>query len=172
MIETKSQKRHLSLPSSRKPLTDDHEKNEYEWNIEAVPDGRYYLKVVASDAAENSPERVLTGERRSEVIVVDRTAPTVAVVEVASPAPRTRRVLFRALDPEPGLSDIVSADYSLDGGKWVSLLPADKIFDASEETFIVTVTDLEPGEHTLVLRVEDAAGRVGAGKVLLTVKKK
>ena len=43
----------------------------------------YDLKVVASDALANSPERALTGWRVSDVVVVDRTAPLVEVLGVA-----------------------------------------------------------------------------------------
>jgi len=36
-----------------------------------MPDGAYYLKIVATDAASNSPALALTTERESERFVVD-----------------------------------------------------------------------------------------------------
>jgi len=150
-----------------KSLAKDLTKPAYAWDVTAVPDGRYRLKVVASDAPANSPERALTASRVSEYVVVDRTAPVVTLLDIAIPGPAVRQLKVKADDD---LSDIVSADWSLDGGQWTPALPIDQVFDDSAETFLVTVKDLKAGEHTFVLRVEDALGNVGAGKVVFQVK--
>jgi len=41
----------------------------YSWDSTAMPDGAYYLKIVATDAASNSPGLALTTERESERFV-------------------------------------------------------------------------------------------------------
>ena len=150
-----------------KPLADDLKAPQYVWNTDAVPDGRYRLKVEATDAPANTPERALTASRTSDVIVVDRTAPTVTLVKLAVVDATTRQLELKARD---NLADVVSAAWSLDGADWMPALPVDKIFDADSEGFLVTVKGLKPGEHTFVLRVEDSEGNTGAGKVVFEVK--
>ena len=67
---------------------------------------------------------------------------------------------------------LTAAAYSLDGRKWVSVFPADGLFDGRSKAFRFTTEALTPGTHVVVLRVRDAAGNVGAGDVVFTVTEK
>src|SRR5207302_1379148 len=60
-----------------KLLKDKLEQKFYSWDSTAMPDGAYYLKIVATDATSNSPALALTTERESERFVVDNTPPVV-----------------------------------------------------------------------------------------------
>jgi hypothetical protein len=164
-----------------RPLAKDLAAAEYTWNTASVPDGRYRVQVVATDAPSHPPERALAAAAVSDVLLVDQTAPVVKVVPAreapaaarpatspaTQPAARHRDFDVSAIDD---LSDIVSASWSLDGGPWIPCLPADLVFDSPSETFRVTVKDLAPGEHSLVFRAEDAAGQIGAGQTTVVVK--
>src|ERR1043166_7860604 len=79
-------------------------------------DGRYIIKVVASDAADNPPGQTLTGERLSEPVDIDNTPPVVKVVGQPQLTRDTVRVVFSADD---ATGKVKKADASLDGASWV-----------------------------------------------------
>src|SRR5712672_3206204 len=60
-----------------KLLKEKLEQKFYSWDSTAMPDGAYYLKIVATEAASNSPALALSPERESERFVVDKTPPVV-----------------------------------------------------------------------------------------------
>src|SRR5439155_10997481 len=47
------------------------------WDTTTVADGRYIIKVVASDEPSNTPDRMLIGDRESDPIEVDNTPPVI-----------------------------------------------------------------------------------------------
>ena len=49
-----------------------------------MPDGAYYLKIVASDAPSNPPAVALKTERESERFEVDNTPPAIEHLEAAA----------------------------------------------------------------------------------------
>ena len=140
----------------------------YSWDTTSMPDGAYYLKVVASDEPDNAPGAALTSERESERFVVDNTAPEILGIatEPLNPASSGVTVRFRASD---ATSAIVSAQYSLDAGEWILALPTGGVSDSLEEPYAVTLRDLAPGEHTVTVRAYDQYENVGAGKVTFTI---
>jgi hypothetical protein len=63
-------------------------------------------------------------------------------------------------DTEETVSNIVSIEYSLNSGDWQSVTPADgAIGDETIEEFTFELPQLNPGNHTVRMRAEDAAGR-------------
>src|ERR1700676_426420 len=60
-----------------KLLKDKLEQKFYSWDSTAMPDGAYYLKIVATDSPSNPPAQALTTERESERFVVDNTPPSI-----------------------------------------------------------------------------------------------
>ena len=60
-----------------KLLKDKIEQKFYSWDTTSMPDGAYYLKVVASDEPSNPPGDALTAERESERFIVDNTPPQI-----------------------------------------------------------------------------------------------
>ena len=71
--------------TSWKLLKDKLETRFYSWDTTAMPDGAYYLKIVASDAPSNPAGEELTAERESERFVVVNTPPAIAQLTADTP---------------------------------------------------------------------------------------
>lgn len=133
---------------------------------DALPDGVYLIRLVASDGVTNPKALALTGDRSSEPIEIDNTPPKVTA---GSPgiSGRGGDVSFRV---EDATSRIVRAEYSIDGGPWLPVYPSDGIPDSPAENFVVRVDGLSLGEHVLALRAADSSANTGTGKLTVTVK--
>ena len=156
-------------------LKDDLDQKFYSWDTTSMPDGAYYLKIVASDSPSNPPELALSAERESDRFEVDNTTPSVSKIE-ASPtgmnADRSHGVSydfqFTASHPT---SSIEKAQYSVDGGDWILVRPASGISDYKTESYSFTVRGLSPGEHTIAVRAFDRFENVGSAKTTIQVGK-
>jgi sugar lactone lactonase YvrE len=130
------------------------------WNTRAVPDGRYRLKVVASDAP-TSPDEPATGEALSEWVQVDNTAP-----RLVSPLPARGATGFpKEIPVKDEGAYVASAEYRIDGGEWNAAAAVDGIFDSPEETLRIDAGPLKPGRHVLEVRMRDAAGNEATAKM-------
>lgn len=132
-------------------LKDKLDQKFFSWDTNTMPDGAYYLKIVASDAESNPPGEGLTGERESDRFEVDNTPPTITGLQQSSGNPEVH-VRFEAQD---SFSNILRAEYSLNAGDWKLIFPADRTTDAPRETYEIVLRDLPPGEHTLTVRIYD-----------------
>jgi hypothetical protein len=139
-------------------LRDKLRDNFYTIDGATLADGRYLIKVVASDAPDNPAGQKLTGERLSEPVDIDNTPPAIKVQAQPQIAGDTIRVVF-VVDDATG--KIKKADASLDGTAWLSVFPDDGIADGGHESFTVDFGSLTPGEHTISLRAFDSSGNVG-----------
>lgn len=79
-----------------KLLKDKLDSKFYSWDTTTMPDGAYYLKVLASDAQANPAGEGLTSERVSDRFVVDNTPPAIAQVTADAAANAAVRVRFQA----------------------------------------------------------------------------
>ena len=137
-----------------------------------MPDGAYYLKIVASDAPSNPPAEALTAERESERFEVDNTPPTITKLEghpvgtTTEGAQGVYEFQFTASHPT---SSIERAQYSVDGGEWVLVVPANGISDYKTESYAFTLRGLRVGEHTIVVRAYDRFENVGTAKATIEV---
>ncbi len=149
-----------------KLLEEEIAKAEYVWKTEGVPDGSYYVKLVASDSPVNVPARKLEAIKVSAPVVVDNTPPVVSGISLKR---GEGGALTVEADIRDGASIIARASYSVDNEDWVDLLPVDEIFDGLSEQVTFALSELEEGEHTLVIKASDDADNVGAGKTVFTV---
>jgi WD40 repeat protein len=155
-------------------LKDNVDQKFYSWDTTAMPDGAYYLKIVASDAPSNPPAVALKTERESERFEVDNTPPAIEHLEAVAattrngtlPAVQSVLVKFSATDPSSGIE---KAQYSVDGGEWILLAPTHGISDSRTEAYEFTVPGLAAGEHTIAVRAYDRFENVGAGKTTIQV---
>jgi len=153
-----------------KLLKDKLEQKFYSWDTNSMPDGAYYVRIVASDERTNPPNEALKAERVSDRFVIDNTPPTIS--EIASqPAPGPAgdpsvTVRFRAAD---SASSIVRAQYSLDAGDWTIAPPEGALSDSPTEQYSITLRGVMPGEHTVSVRVYDQFENEAAAKVTFNV---
>jgi hypothetical protein len=149
----------------------------YAWDATSLPDGAYYLRIVASDAPSNPTADALTTSRDSERFVIDNTPPTIERLEssiVATPrkedssaSQRTAALKFIARD---STSSIDRAQYSIDGGDWVIVAPVGAVSDSLEERYEFTLPEaLSPGEHSIAVRAYDHFENVGSAKTIVNV---
>jgi len=139
-------------------LKDKLRDNFYTIDGATLADGRYIIKVVASDAPDNPPGQKLTGERLSEPVDIDNTPPVVKVMGQPQLTRDGVRVVF-SVDDATG--KIKKADASLDGASWVPVFPDDGIADSGHEVYTMEFGSLGPGEHTISLRTFDTSGNIG-----------
>ena len=151
-----------------KLLEDELTDMSYEWDTEAVPDGEYHVKVVASDSPGNPDNASLETERISRPFIIDNTSPVVEELGAARARGAQEYRITGAVSDN--LSPIRSAHYSIDADDWVPVFPVDGVFDAQSEQVEFGVGVLEEGEHTIVLKAVDYYGNVGAGKGTFVVK--
>jgi hypothetical protein len=147
-------------------LKDKLRENFYTIDGATLADGRYVIKVVATDAPDNPPGQKLTGERLSEPVDIDNTPPVVKLVGQPQINRDSVRVVF-SVDDATG--KVKKADASIDGAAWIPVFPDDGIADSGQETYTVDFGSLGPGEHTISLRSFDSSGNVGTFSV--TVKR-
>ena len=152
-----------------KLLKENLEQKFYSWDTTALPDGAYYLKVVATDAGSNPPALALKTERESERFEVDNTPPVVEDIKVAPASGKMTGGHPASFTARDATSAIERAQYSLDGGDWVLVAPSTGISDALVEHYDFGLPSLTPGEHTIAVRAYDRFENVGSGKTTFTV---
>ena len=126
---------------------------------EIFADGRYLLRVTASDKMANAAESAREAELVSSPILVDNTPPV-----ISAPRRTADRVEITVTD---ATSELKRCEYSLDAATWVLLEAADGVTDSLTETFALTLPKLSEGEHVLVFRVTDVAGNAALRKMLV-----
>jgi len=139
------------------------------FSTEAIPDGKYRVKVEATDAQENQETSASTVSLVSRIYVVDNSPPEISDLKGTEVGPDEFEITASASDATSILS---AAEYNMDAGKeWKAVAPEDGIFDFHKETFRVRVKPDEKNrdvpEHTLSLRVYDREGNSRVEKVLL-----
>jgi hypothetical protein len=149
----------------------------YSFDSALLPDGNYEVKVMASDAPVHTDAEALTGERVSDVFVVDTTPPVPGVLTatmIAGTPAATRPMIHATLEARDATSPIAHAEYSLDAGSWQYLEPVGKVSDSLTERYDFTVpvpastapvTDAK--EHVLAVRVYDRYENVVAVKAVI-----
>jgi hypothetical protein len=154
-------------------LKDNVDQKFYSWDTSSMPDGAYYLKIVASDSPSNPPDLALQAERESERFEVDNTNPSISKIDVhpsSGDAGRSKGasydLQFTATHPT---DSIERAQYSVDGGEWILLRPTNGISDYKSETYSFAVAGLSAGEHTIAVRAFDRFDNVGSGKTTIEV---
>jgi hypothetical protein len=145
-------------------LKDKLRDNFYTIDGATLADGRYVIKVVASDGPDNPPGQKLTGERLSEPVDIDNTPPVVKAMGQPQLKGDSVRVVF-SVDDATG--KVKKADASLDGAPWVPVFPDDGIADSGHEVYSIDFSSLGPGEHTISLRTFDTSGNIGTLSVTI-----
>jgi outer membrane protein assembly factor BamB len=127
------------------------------WDSTAYADGKYVLRITATDAPSNPPDQALTGARESDPFLIDNTPPEITWGPAGS-------LEFQAKD---ALSTLGKAEYSVNGSDWTVIEPTTRLTDSLEHDYRVTLPNRPPGEVTLAVRVEDAFGNQAVAKTVL-----
>ena len=143
-------------------LKDDLEVPTFEWDGKTVEDGRYEVRITASDERSNTTSTKLFGTRISEPIIIDNTGPTVDKVDETAATENNRLVRIFKFETTDELSAIDKLEYTIDSNAdWVSSVPDDLVYDTRKEDFTIPVDsekDLPKGDHVLTIKVSDSAG--------------
>ena len=134
----------------------------YSWDSSSWPDGNYFVKVIVSDSPSNPPGEALSTSRESPAVEVDNTPPEILDLKCIAQGKRLA-IRFRAKDRQ---NAIQTAEYSLDGSPWKTILPVTGLTDSSEEEYALESEEVSGSEHTVAVRVSDRFQNVAAGKVV------
>jgi len=136
-------------------LKDELEENFFEWDSKTVEDGRYEIRITASDERSNSTTTKLIGTRITEQVVVDNTAPAIIDYSIDS---KGKTVTLR-LAVSDKLTAIGKLDYTVDSNaEWKAAVPDDLVYDTTDEEFTIVVEELSPGEHLIAVKLSDDVG--------------
>jgi hypothetical protein len=129
-------------------------KTEFDWDTAALPEGKYRVRVDASDDISNPPDSATRHSLETAPVLVDNTPPVFRTLALQG-----RRLRAEVVD---GLGPIARVEAAVDGRlEWRPLPAADGIFDTADETVDVDLTPLlppGPGAHIVAVRAYDAAG--------------
>ncbi len=140
-------------------LQDDIEKEDHEWDGKTVEDGRYEVRVTASDARSNTTTTKLTGSRISDPVVVDNTGPAIKTVDQKVDTENGKKFVTLKLQVSDELSAIGQLQYTVDSNaQWRGTVPDDLVYDTTDEKFTIVIEELKPGEHILAVKVQDDIG--------------
>ena len=131
-----------------KPL----EENSLDIAKENFPEGRYRLKVVASDERSNPSFDAKTGFKISDGFYIDN-SPPVIIDLIVNKISNEYTIQFSATDV---MSPLAEASYSINGAKWVKFLPKEGMFDSQTESFVIKI-NLNSSSY-LQIKVSDFFG--------------
>lgn len=124
-----------------------------------LPDGRYVFKVIATDHLSNPTSLALSGERETEPIFIDNTAPEVSI----KPPTIDGRQATLAVTATDATSIIRRAEYQVDGGQWIPVFPVDGLADSRQEQFSIRIDLPDQRPHLIAVRLFDANSNIGGG---------
>ena len=138
-------------------LKDELEADNFEWDGKTVEDGRYEVRVSASDERSNTTTTKLMGSRISEPVVVDNTPPVIKRHSID----KDSKTITLNLQISDEFSAIGRLQYTVDSNvKWKGTLPNDMLYDTTDEDFTIVIDKLEAGEHIIAVRISDSVGNI------------
>ena len=146
----------------------------FSFDASLLPDGRYQVKVVASDAPVHTNADTLTGDRTSGLFVVDTTPPVPGILA----ARMEQGLVHWTFEARDATSPIAHAELSIDGGPWEYVEPVGSLSDSFSERYdarsalpVMTGADFNPpaknSEHVLAVRVYDRAENMTSVKAVV-----
>jgi hypothetical protein len=125
----------------------------FSWDSTAFPDGKYLLRITASDAPSNPPDQTLSASRESDPFLIDNTPPEISISGTQ-------------VHVKDALSILGNAEYSVNGGDWMVVEPTTRLTDSNEHDYRLTV-NRPTGETTISFRVEDEYGNQAVARTTL-----
>ncbi len=131
---------------------------------QSLADGRYIFKIVARDTPSNPLSLALSGEKTSEPIDIDNTPPIVTASGSPQITGDKAQVVFEAMD---AASYLTRAEYSINGGEWMTVYADDGISDSPNERYSIDVSIKATGEYAVTIKVYDVNGNSGNARVVV-----
>jgi hypothetical protein len=129
-------------------------KSEFDWDTATLPEGKYRVRVEASDDISNPVSSATHHALEAPPVLVDNTPPVFKTIGIQG-----RRLRAEVVD---GLGPIARVEVAVDGRlEWMPLAAADGIFDTATEAVDADIAPLlptGPGPHIVAVRAYDAAG--------------
>ncbi len=152
----------------------------YTWDTSLLPDARYLVRIVATDARANPSGTALQAEREAGPLTIDNTPPVIRVLEgarvqqtnakstdggKARDAGRNTSSSTFSFEVEDAASTLDRVDVLLADGQWRAVFPDDGVLDGLRERFTVPTADL--GDGPIVLRATDSLANLATLEVRL-----
>ena len=137
----------------------------FTWDTRGLPDGRYRIRVTASDAPGNAIGEEATGTAVSAPFLIDNTPPRITRLEAR---PDRDGVRFEG-EAEDDASVLTRVEASLDDDDWRVVTPEGGMADARRLRFSSRWPEVKPGLHTLSVRAVDAGGNPVVRAMRVTV---
>ena len=148
---------------SWKPLKDKLKDRYYSYDATAFGDGRYVVRVTATDAPSNPLNQGLSAQAVSAPFLIDNTPPVISNLG-ATPNGAKVNVRLKATD---ALSVVAKAEISLNGGEWKLIDPTVRLADSKELEFQVALDKPAAGELTIAVRVSDEFDNQSVEKITI-----
>ena len=103
----------------------------YSFDASLLPDGPYRLRVVATDAPSHPAGAALSGDRISDLFLINTATPQVSALA----AERAGNALHLTATVTDVRTPIARAEYSLDAGPWQYIEPVGRLSDALREQY-------------------------------------
>lgn len=133
----------------------------FSWDSSTLPDGKYVVRITASDEPSNPPDQALSSSRETDPFLIDNTPPEITCCTVTGSLGTT--VQFTAKD---ALSLLSKAEYSINGGDWRVVEPTTRLTDASEHVYRISLPRPQ-GETTIAVRVSDEFDNQAVAKTVV-----
>ncbi len=137
----------------------------YTVDTRRLPDGRYQVRVLVEDLADNPAPSALSAAAVSTPFAVDNTPPVIEGLSAGWEPDGSVRVTGNAAD---ATSFLVQLRYSVDGAPWRTVLPADGVLDSGAEPIDFTFIPpgaVQTGSHSIVVEIVDSARNYGAAQI-------
>jgi hypothetical protein len=118
----------------------------------SLPDGIYLFKVIASDKLSNPPGSALQGEKVSQRLTIDNSAPLLENIQITKEGAKLK-VSFLA---EDALSPIQEARVLVRPSAWQQVVPSDGICDSTRESFSFSLDLPADADNLITIMVKDA----------------
>lgn len=149
--------------AAEKPITE----TSFSWDTKEIPDGEYFLKIVATDRRSNpgdprADDKILGPitilNQKPSVEIQDRTA------EVKDRAVTVKGMVFG------GKAPISTVSYRVDKGEWHAAEATDGLFDSPTEPYRIVTDPLPSGERTIEVRATTIGNLNGSSSMKITVQ--
>lgn len=146
-----------------KLLAEDLKEPYHSWDSTALADGRYRVRVTASDEPDNPEGEALQASLESEPFLIDNSPPRIE--SLAGQIEQGKIVVrWRARDAH---SVVEKAEYSLNGGPWRVVQPVGRLADSLVVDYVLRLEKPAAIEATIAVRVADEFENQAVEKVTI-----